>query len=46
MAADIFNARLAQAYVITKTEFDAKLSGLNEKITSNKTKHLVVENEL
>ena len=46
MAADIFNARLAQANVITKTEFDAKLSGLNEKITSNKTKHLVVENEL
>ena len=29
MAANIFNARLAQANVITKTDFDAKLSGLN-----------------
>ena len=27
-------------------EFDSKLSSLNRKITSNKTKHLLVENEL
>ena len=46
MSADVFNARLAQTNVITKTDFDAKLSGLNKKITSNKTKHLLVENEL
>ena len=46
MAANVFNARLAQANVITKTDFDAKLSSLNKKITSNKTKHLLVENEL
>ena len=46
MAANVFNARLAQANVITKTDFDAKLSGLNKKITSNKTKHLFVENQL
>ena len=32
MAASIFNARLAQANVITKTEFDAKLSGLKKKL--------------
>ena len=32
MAADVFNARLAQANVITKTDFDAKLSGLNKKL--------------
>ena len=32
--------------MITKTDFDAKLSSLNRKITSNKTKHLLVENEL
>ena len=32
--------------MITKTDFDAKLSGLNRKITQNKTKHLLVENEL
>ena len=31
--------------MITKTDFDAKLSSLNGKITSNKTKHLLVENE-
>ena len=46
MAASVFNATLAQANVITKTYFDAKLSGLNKKITSNKTKHFLVENEL
>ena len=39
MAASIFNARLAQ-------DFDPNLSRLNRKITSNKTKHFLVENEL
>ena len=43
---DVFNARLAQANLITKTDFDAKLSSLNRKITQNKTKHLLAENEL
>ena len=38
--------RIAQANLITKTDFDAKLSGLNRKITQNKTKHVLVENEL
>ena len=46
LAADVFNTRLAQANLITKTDFDAKLSSLNRKITSNKSKHLLVENEL
>ena len=32
--------------MITKTDFDAKLSSLNRKITANKSKHLLVENEL
>ena len=32
--------------MITKTDFDAKLSSLNRKITKNKIKHLPVENEL
>ena len=32
--------------MITKADFDAKLSSLNRKITQNKTKHLLVENEL
>ena len=46
LAADVFNARLAQANLTTKIDFDAKLSSLNRKITANKTKHLLVENEL
>ena len=46
MAARVLNARLAQADLVTKTNFYAKLSGLNKKITSNKTKHLLVENKL
>ena len=46
LAADIFNARLVQANLITKTDFDDKLSSLNRKITSSKSKHLIVENEL
>ena len=29
-----------------KTNFDEKLKNLNEKINSNKTKHVLVENEL
>ena len=32
--------------MITKADFDAKLSSLNRKITNNKSKHLLVENEL
>ena len=46
LAASVFNARLAEANLITKTDFDTKLSSLNRKITSNKSKHLLVENEL
>ena len=46
MAASVFNARLAQANLIPKTDFDAKLSSLKRKVTANKTKHLLVENEL
>ena len=32
--------------MVTKTDFDAKLSSLNRKITKNKTDHLIVKNEL
>ena len=46
LSADVFNARLAQANLITKADFDAKLSSINRKVTSNKSKHLLVENEL
>ena len=46
LTADVFNARIAQVNLITKTDFDATLSSLNRKITANKTKHLLVENKL
>ena len=45
LATNIFNARLAQANLITKTDFDAKLTSLKWKITANKTKSLLVENQ-
>ena len=32
--------------MITKTDFDAKLSRINRKITENKTENVLVENEL
>ena len=45
LAADVFNARLAQANLIAKADFYAKLSGLIRKITADKTNHLLAENE-
>ena len=32
--------------MITKTDFDAKISSLNRKVPKNKTRHLLIENEL
>ena len=46
LAANVFNTRLAQASLITKTDFDARLSSLNRKITANKTKHFLNDNDL
>ena len=43
-AADLFNARLWQANLVTKTDIDAKLSSLNKSFTTNKTKHLLKMN--
>ena len=45
LVADVFNARVVQANLITKEDFDAKLWSLKIKITTNKTKHLFAENE-
>ena len=36
-----FAARLAQANLVAKTDFDNKMINLNRNITSNKTKHLL-----
>ena len=46
LAAGAFNVRLVQGNLVTKKDFDAKLSSLNKRVTSNKTRHLLVENEL
>ena len=46
LSTEVFVARLKQANLVTKTDFDYKLKRLNHKINSNKTKHIVVENEL
>ena len=46
LAADVYNGKLARANLVTKTDLDAKLSSLKRKITSNKTKQVLAENEL
>ena len=46
LAERVFTAILAQADLETKTDFDTKLQDISKRITSNKTKHLLVENEL
>ena len=44
LGADVFNARLSEVNLITKTDFDAKLSKINRKITENKSKNLLKMN--
>ena len=47
MAADVFKVRLtAQTDLIRKPDFDFKLKGISDGVTKNKTKYLLVENEL
>ena len=46
MAADVFNARLAQAKLVAKTDFDNAISSLDSKIAENKTKNKSIANEL
>ena len=55
LTSENFAARLAQANLASKTDitdfiqkrdFDGKLKKLNKKVSSNKTKHVLVENEL
>ena len=40
-----FATKLVQADLVTKTDFDIKFPSPNKIIVSNKTKHLVIENE-
>ena len=46
LAADVFNARLAQANLVAKADFDNAISSLDSKIAENKTKNKSIENEL
>ena len=46
LRAESFVARLKQADLVTKTDFDNKLTSFNRRITSNKTKHLEYEKKL
>ena len=46
LTAENFTARLKQANLVTKTDFDKKLTSFNRKITSNKTKYLEVQRKL
>ena len=47
MAADVFKARLAaQTDLIKNSDFDFRLKKISDRVTKNKTKHLLVENEL
>ena len=42
----VFPTRLAQVNLVAKTDIDDKLRILDQKVTSNKRKHLFIENEL
>ena len=46
LAAESFAARLKEADLVSKTFFANKLTRFNKQITSNKTKHLEVQNKL
>ena len=49
-AARLFQVKLALtddiADLVKETDFDNKLKQINKKVTSNKTKHVLVENKL
>ena len=46
LTAESFAARLKQANLVRKTDFDNRLTSFNRRITSNKTKHLEVQKKL
>ena len=46
LTAENFAARLKQADLVNKTDFNNKLTSFNRRITSNKTKHLEVQKKL
>ena len=46
MTAESFAARLKQANLVTKTDFDDKLTSYNRRTISNKTKYLEAQKKL
>ena len=46
LTAELFAARLKQANLVTKTDFDNRLTSFKRRINSNKTKYLEVQNKL
>ena len=46
LPAHVFNTRLAQANLVTKTDFDNRVSNTDSKTATNKTKNDSIENEL
>ena len=46
LIAEKFPARLKQADLVNKTDFDNKLTSFNRKITSNETKYLEIQKKL
>ena len=46
MAASVFNARLTQANLMTKIDLDAELKKISDRVASNRTSHLLIENKL
>ena len=46
LTAENFEARLKQADLVNKTDFDNKLASFNKRITSNKTKRLEVRKKI
>ena len=46
LTAENFVARLKQAHLVNKADFDNKLTRFNKRITSNKTKYLEVKKKL
>ena len=45
-AKEVFDEKVKSENLLTKTDFDNKLTNLNQKTNSNKAKRLLVENEL
>ena len=45
LAEGVFDARLKLAKLVIKTDFDTELKKISDRVTSNKTKHPLVENE-